>query len=82
MDATKARRRASTTPVNDRLIPRSRALADVLGCSDSTDWRRRRADPTWPRPIRTPSGRLYYRMSDLDRFVAAQKPEQTPHGAL
>jgi hypothetical protein len=62
----------------DRLIPRMKALRENLLCSSSTDWRRRQADPSWPRPIRAGTqsrSRLFYRQSDLDNYLRSLPTE-------
>lgn len=65
------RKTTTTTPAApDRLVPRQKALP-TLGCSDVTDYRRRKSNPLWPKPVVVGSRRLYYRQSDLDAYLAS-----------
>ncbi len=63
-------------PAHDRLLARQAVIKQTLTISAATEWRRRRDDPNFPRPIRVASGRLFYRQSDLDRYIASLTPEK------
>ena len=65
---------ASPVIPNDRLVRRAVALRDTLGgVAPSTAWRYENTDPDWPKPVHV-GPRVYYRQSDLDRYLASLKP--------
>ena len=52
---------------NDRLVRRTEARKHYLGgISASTEWRRLKTDPQFPR---LSSDGLHYRLSDLQRYI-------------
>lgn len=53
----------------DPLIPRRKALRDLLGLSPSTGDRREKTDPSFPKRVAIGPKRWAYRASDIKRWI-------------
>ena len=52
----------------DALIPRTQGRK-AMGLSRTTEWRRERDDPTFPKRVQIGPGSWAYRVSDVQRWI-------------
>jgi predicted DNA-binding transcriptional regulator AlpA len=55
-------------------VPYFIANRTVLGISERTASRKRKTVAGFPQPVRHGNGRLYYRRSDIDRYLSNLAP--------
>lgn len=70
-------RSTSRPPVDPQALTLSWSqVALRLGVDSSTAWRRRKADPRFPRSVRTPLGGERWVASELERYVEKLKADR------
>jgi prophage regulatory protein len=60
---------SAPTTVDTLDLIRKKALREKLGVSDSTFWRMRKDDPTFPKPVSISKGIEAFRMPDIRAWL-------------
>lgn len=55
----------------DSALVDDKTVADVLGCSRNTVWRRAKAGGIWPRPIKVSDQQTRFRVGDVRKALDA-----------